>query len=1133
MFSNLHVHSAKGSLLDSIITVKDLVSFAKENGQRAVALTDHGKMSAFCDLQKECRKQGIKAIHGCEIYCVHNMNERNDSKAYTQERFHMVLLAKNKQGLLNLFKIVSIANTEGFYKKPLIDLDRIERDNLGNNIICLTACMQGELSRLLERNCKEDAISFSNRLDKIFDNVFYEIQSHNNDIQIELNKKIIDLAETTNHEVVVTCDAHMVRKDQEYAHSVFVRISQDRDVGESYNGCYLQTEEEVKSNLSIYCSKEHADIIISNTNKVVDLIDDEIDIGLDDGDKLPEVDVPEEYKNNHTAYLKSLCYQTFDEKFGFMSEDEQQIRKDRVEFEIEVLEYLGYIDYFIMLYMLSKEADSRGIPRGYSRGSGGNVLCLYLLNVTQIDSVKYNLDFSRFGSKGRKGKGMADFDFDISRSHRQDMLKISADLFGKDNIASIATFNSLSTKVAIKDIGKVYNEDPNSPYYMQIPYEIRDTVAKAIPVCKTLDDLGEEIEKETLLKDVLLTSKELQDYYKRFPLWFKCVCELEGLPKSMGSHAAGCIISPKPVVEFEPLCYNKDGNIMAQCDMETVLESLHQIKMDFLGLETLDVVDNTLKFIGKTWKDFDINHLDLNDQNIYKAIYCSGDTDGIFQMESFECKQMCKQSMANNINDIIAINAFNRPGTKDGFPEYCKNKLNPQGAKVVHPDLKKIFENSHYVLLYQEQALQLFRYAGFPEDEVDNARRAIGHKEKEKMVALKDKFEQGLKAKGWEQNQIDIIWELMVKQSSYCFNAGHSTAYGLLSYLTAYLKYYYPEAFMCSLLISNVGDNGKISRLISECKKKGIEVLPPHINRSNADFTLYRSENSGNKSSILFGLNAITGLGSKVAESIISSRSTGKYTGLEDVLSRVDLSKDQVVALIKSGAIPCRDKKAMLLRYAEMVAPSKEFPEYKPVKSLPTQKELKEKWGIDVDVVKDREERVRLFNERKKAYHDTVERQEFIGKIQEKIESYKKDFADKYMQDEDFWEFETLNIFLKDNPFEAVYEYVRPIEDIEDGDRGVVVGIISNITKKIDKRNHQYAHMQIYSAFGIVEVTSWSSDYAKYMNLYSKKNKVAIQYRKDDGHLICCGCKPFKEWYETDFAGLKNIIDSGAMPIYK
>lgn len=770
MYVNLHVHSAIGSLLDSILTIEQIVKYAVDNNQPAIAVSDHGTMHGFVDQVELCNKYGIKPIVACEIYEVDNYLEKQDTKEYKQPRYHLLLIVKTQQGLKNLFKIVSEAATTGFYMKPRISIDWIKEHNLGEGIICLTACQVGRVSRYLEQGKNQEAEDFVNLLKDTFDYVALEIQSHPTESQLRCNTLIFNLAQYMQMPYIITTDAHMLSADQLDTHSIFVEIGEGREAGETYIGCHLQNEEDIYKYLGNWNLDRVIQQGIDETVNIANMIDDNIDYGLNHGSITPVVTVPDEF-SSHEDYLRHLVFKTFNEKFGWMSKENQDIRRERLERELPVINALDYTDYFIMLYMIAKEADKRGLPRGYSRGSGGNCLSLFMLNVTQIDSVRWNLDFSRFANMGRIGS-LADFDWDISKRRRKEIIEITEELFGKENVAPIATFNTLSTKVAIRDIGKVLNDKQDSLYFGQIPYSLRDEVTKMIPTVKTLNDLGESEDKDVLLKDLVGKNVRLDEIYKKFPLWFKYVMELEGLPKSRGRHASATLITPHPVIEHIPLCLDNDKNVMAQLEMHAAMDKLGYCKMDYLGLENLDIIDDTLKNAGMTWKDVDINHLNVDDKRVFNEVYNSGNTIGIFQFESAECREMSIKAHVDNIEDVIAVNASNRPGTKNSFPDYCKNKLYPEQIKSVHPDLNELFKTTHSILLYQEDALHLFAYAGFPEEKQDVARRAIGKKKKDVMASLYTEFADGLTKKNWTKQQIEEVWALLSKQAEYSFNRG-------------------------------------------------------------------------------------------------------------------------------------------------------------------------------------------------------------------------------------------------------------------------------------------------------------------------------------------------------------------------
>lgn len=766
MLINLHVHSAQGSLLDSILTTEQIVNYAKQNGQIAIGLSDHGTMHASLNLVNDCYKAGIKPITACEIYECDNHLEQNQEDKYN----HLLLIAATTDGLHNLYKIVSEGYIHGFYRKPRVSIKWIKDNNLGEGIICLTACQAGRISRCLESGNYDEAEKFISLLKNTFYYTVLEIQSHPTEQQLKCNSLILDFANKIGMNYCITSDAHMERADQLDTHSVFVSISQDRDAGESYVGCHLQNDEDVFNYLGHWAPKDVIQKGIDETVRIANMVDENIDYEMNKGTVMPHAHIPEGY--DIESYFRHLVYSTFDEKFGDMSEEEQQKRRDRIEMEIPVLKELDFLNYLLIQHEFCNECDKRGIPRGYSRGSAANCLCVFMLGITQIDSVRWDLDFSRFANIGRKGS-VADIDLDISKSRRQEAIKVLCDIFGSDHVAPMATFNTLSTKVAIRDIGKVLDEKDDSPYHNKIPYSVRNDIAKMIPTVKTLNDLGEEEEKETLLKDLVGKNEKLDKYYKQFPLLFKYVMALEGLPKSRGRHASGTLLTPKPIIHYSPLCLDNDKNVMSMFDMHICQDTrggMGLCKEDLLGLETLDIVDIALKNANITWKDVDINHINLDDKQVYDEIYKAGNTVNVFQMESFDARNMLIEAQANNIEDVIIVNAANRPGTKDSFPDYCKNKLHPEDAKVIHPDLKKLFSQSQNVLMYQEQALLLLRYAGFPEEKVENGRRAIGKKIESEMKTLKPMFVDGLKKKDWGDEQIEAIWNLLLKQSTYCFN---------------------------------------------------------------------------------------------------------------------------------------------------------------------------------------------------------------------------------------------------------------------------------------------------------------------------------------------------------------------------
>lgn len=1109
---HLHTHTAQGSLLDSILKVEDMVQFAKNNNQNAIALTDHGNMQSYVNFWKECTKQGIKPIIGSEIYeveslekamLIKNSTEKNKEKL---QRFHLVLLAKNKIGFKNLLKISSDSHTKFFYTKPLIDLQYIKQNNLGKGLICLTACQAGRLSKMVtgEYNSSTSAKEYYSELESTFENVYVEIQSHNTESQHLANRKLLSFAKNENKPYTITCDCHMLEKDDIAAHDMFIYLAKDYEVGETYNGCYMQTNKNVYQELKNNISKEDIQIGINESFFISEMVE-KYDIGVGQEDQMPIVKVPSNFKNKDEWY-NHLIEKGFKEKgHDKLSKEERKERKERLRNEKEVLEYLGYIDYFLMLYILINRYRDEGIPLNYSRGSGGNCLSLYYLNVTQIDSYRWELDFSRFGNKGRKGSS-ADYDIDISKKRRQEGVEIMRQMFGRQNVAPICTFNSFSTKVAIRDIGKVLDEKG----IYNIPYSIRDEVAKAIPAIKTLNDLGEEEEKEVLLQEFLSQSSTLKKYYDMYPLWFKYVMKLEGLPKSRGKHAGGVLITPKPLVEYCPLCLDKDGEPMAQLEMHNAMDDLGLVKMDLLGLKTLDVVDDTLKFIGKTWDDFDIDHLDLKDKNVYKEIYAKGNTANVFQFESYECIDMCKSADTDNIEDIIAINAFNRPGTKAQFPSYVKNKKDPEHATILHEDLTEIFKMTHGVLLYQEQVLKILGLAGLNESDQDKGRRAMGKKDEEKMLMLKPQIVDGFKVIGWNDDKITELWDLLMEQSKYNFNRGHATAYSLLSYLTAYLKHYYPVEFMTACL-NNENNYGKVSKIITEVKAMNITLTPPKINKSQEYFTP-----NAQQKEILFGVYPIKNVGEKAGSEIIQGYPFERFVDFSNKIfvKGSKVNSKAMVSLIKSGFFG-NDKNKYFKKYFNyrfrqdnLNKINKEFKPYKTTSKY-NLKELKAQFGIEE---KDKEIRLKKYNltMAKKFEEDKKIMLEEL-KIERKDKV--KEFQQKYMKNKDMWEFETLSMFVSNNPLEKTRHYLKKeFKDYKVGNKAICVGAICKIDKK-GSGSKQNAFVEFYTTNGVVEAIFWSNIYTKFQKYIERGECLVLRGRKDaDNKITVSDLKLYNQW---------------------
>ena len=1050
----------------------------------------------------------------CEVYETDNLHYKEaDAK-----RYHLLLIAKNNVGLKNLMKIVSTGYIEGFYQKPRIDRNLLRQYSEG--IICTSSCLASRIMRLLvegfcpccsknnnehEKNCDYES-EFIPKWDKakeeiqsykdIFGDDFYiELQSHDTHDQMIGNQRILQLAKETNTKTIITFDSHMLAGDKITMdiHRKFIKIAQDREVDTTYQDCYQQDMETMYSILRKQLSEEDIDNSVLNTGEIADKCFVDIELGKS---KMPQMKLPRGFKSE-MDYFKHLLelgwYSRGINRYGLK---QQKIYRDRIEEEIPVLEALGFIDYFIMNYKLLQKIAEKKIPKGYSRGSGAGSLCFYLLHVTEIDSVKWDLDFSRFANLGRIGT-LADYDIDVSKSRRGEVIDIAEELFDHDKVAHVCTFMTLSSKVCIRDLGKVFNEEG----IYEIPYKIRDKIAKLIP-----EGLN--------INEALNESGELKRFEKKFPLLFDYTRALENKPKSLSCHASAIAVADRPIVEISPVMFNKDGRPMLHLEMNNAQDDLGLVKLDLLGLATTDIIDNTLRFAGLSWEDINIDKLDLADQKVYEEIYAKGYTTGIFQMESYVAQSLLKKLEPNHIEDIISVNALNRPALLSvGMDKtFIHNKHNPQDIRYIHQDLKPIFHMTRGIMLYQEQALSCFKLAGFPVDERDNARRSIGKKKKEVMDSLMEKFIEGLKKINWSKDQIERLWELIEAQSTYSFNRSHAVSYALLSYVTAYLKHYYPREFMTSLLINVIGKYEETSKFIAEARRMGLKIVNPSINQSEKEYMLGEKEDE-----IVFGFVSLKGVGEQSVEIILEERKKGKFTSFLDFYNRCKLNSTTIISLIKSGAFGYnkKHKEDLLLQYAELTADRKE---YKPVKTLPTKKVLYKYDLISDDKeFKDKETCLKKYNEFKK--------EKFDKEQDVKIANFLKTFKEKYMKEPEMYEFETLSMFLNGNPFDDYKHYFKDYEEYGDGHEKMLLGgTISSVERKKSKNGTAYAYIELLFPNGnIREGMAFSETFTTFQDLIQTGQNVVMLAKKSGDQFIVSKMKPFNKWkMEIKLKELKN-----------
>lgn len=879
-FAHLHVHT-EYSLLDGACRIERLLDKAKEMGQTSVAITDHGSMYGVIDFYKAAKKRGIKPVIGCEVYVAKRRRfDRVHELDY--ENRHLVLLCENMTGYQNLIALVSKAWTEGFYNKPRIDFELLEEYHEG--LIALSACLAGEIPRALTLNDYEGAKKAALTYRDIFGegNFYLELQDHGLEEQRYVNPGIVRLSEDTGIPLVVTNDSHYINKEDSNMHHVLICIQTNRTIEDEdtlefgSDEFYFKSEAEMRA---LFPSHPEA---ADNTVKIAERCNLEFEFGKT---KLPGFKTPDGSENRD--FFIRLCHEGFLKYYG---ENADQSIKDRLDYEINTIEQMGYINYFLIVYDFIRHAKSLDIPVGPGRGSGVGSIAAYCLGITGVDPLKYDLIFERFLNPERIS--MPDFDIDFSDERRQEIIDYVVDKYGADHVAQIVTFGTMAARGALRDVGRA----------MAIPYAKVDVVAKLVPM-----DLGMTLEK------ALRVSKDFSARYnsdEQVKALVDMAMKIEGMPRHTSTHAAGVVITDKPVVEYVPLAKN-DESVVTQFTMTTI-EELGLLKMDFLGLRTLSVIDNAAQMVRRKDTSFRAAEIPDDDGKVYKMI-ATGATEGVFQFESGGMRRLIMQAQPESLEDLIAIISLYRPGPMQFIPMYVENRRNRSKVKYHHEKLRKILDVTYGCIIYQEQVMQIFReLAGYSLGRADIVRRAMSKKkhdvlEKERQVFIHGLVREdgtyeidGCINRGVDKKTAEILFEEIQDFASYAFNKSHAAAYATLSYQTAYLKYYYPCEFMAALLSSVLGYAPKVAEYIEECSKLDISVLPPHVNLSENGFSVVGKE-------IRFGLLAIKNLGRGVIARMLEERRTGgEFTSFYSFCKRMqgkDLNRRAVESLIKCGAL--------------------------------------------------------------------------------------------------------------------------------------------------------------------------------------------------------------------------------------
>ena len=879
VFVHLHLHS-EYSLLDGACRLQQLVDTAAERGMPAVAVTDHGVMYGAIDFYKAAKAKGIKPIIGCEVYVAQRTRFDRVHELDSENR-HLVLLCENNTGYQNLIAMVSKSWTEGFYSKPRVDYELLEQHHEG--LIALSACLAGEVARDLTAGDYDGAKAAALHYDSIFGrgNFYLELQDHGLREQKMINPSIVRISRETGIPLVVTNDCHYINPKDSEMHRILLCIQtnhtiEDRDaMAFGSDQFYFKTEEEMRSLFPEI--PEAAD----NTVKIAERCNVEIEFGKT---KLPRFDTPNGQEN--TAYFRQKCYEGLHRRYG---EHPEQSICDRLEYELATIEKMGYVNYYLIVHDFVRHAKEVGIPVGPGRGSGAGSLAAYCIGITGIDPIRYNLLFERFLNPERVS--MPDFDIDFADERRPEMIDYVVQKYGADHVAQIVTFGTMAARGSLRDVGRA----------MAMPYAAVDEIAKMVPS-----------EPNITLDKALETSSDLKQRYDTDPQVHKLIDmarRVEGMPRNASTHAAGVVITDKPVAEYVPLAKNGDS-VVTQYTM-TALEELGLLKMDFLGLRNLSVIRNAQDMIDKSKPGFKIEDIPMDDKKVF-AMLGDGATDGVFQFESAGMRSVITQLKPESIEDLIAVISLYRPGPMESIPRYLENRRDPSKITYRHPLLKEILSVTNGCIVYQEQVMQIFRtLAGYSLGRADIVRRAMAKKKKEAMAKEKEIFIHGLTdesgkvavegcvRRGVDEQTAEAIYGEMASFASYAFNKSHAAAYAVVSYETAWLKCHYPREYMAALLTSVLDNTNKLSSYIAECMRIGIRVLPPHVNESDSRFSVSGKD-------IRFGLLAIRNLGKGFIDSLIADREkNGKFTTFFDFCRRMyeGLNRRSLESLVKCGAL--------------------------------------------------------------------------------------------------------------------------------------------------------------------------------------------------------------------------------------
>lgn len=1062
-FTHLHVHT-EFSLLDGSCKIKEIVARAKELGMDSLAITDHGVMYGVIDFYKAAKEVGIKPIIGCEVYVAPGSRFNKEAGQSEDKYHHLVLLAENNKGYANLMKIVSKGFIDGFYYKPRVDYEVLEQYHEG--IIALSACLAGEVQKYLARGFYEEGKKAALKYQDIFGkgNYYLELQDHGIPEQKMVNSSLLRMSKELDIELVATNDVHYINAEDSVAHDILLCIQTGKKVSDEdrmrYEGgqFYLKSEDEMRK-LFPYALQA-----LENTHKIAKRCNVEIEFGVT---KLPRYDVPEGYTS--WEYLNYLCTRGLNEKYP----DDDGTLRERLDYELGIINKMGYVDYFLIVWDFINYAKSNDIMVGPGRGSAAGSIVSYCLGITDIDPIKYDLLFERFLNPERVS--MPDIDVDFCYERRQEVIDYVVRKYGKDRVVQIVTFGTLAARNVIRDVGRV----------LDLPYAIVDEVAKMIP-----KDIGITIQKAL---DQSEDFRKLYNSNEEVKNLINMAKRLEGLPRHTSMHAAGVVISQKSVDEYVPLSRASDGSVTTQYIM-TTLEELGLLKMDFLGLRTLTVIQNAVKYAEKsTGRKIDINKIDYNDKNVLDYIG-TGKTDGIFQLESSGMKNFMKELKPQSLEDIIAGISLYRPGPMDFIPKYLDGKNNPDNITYDCPQLEKILKPTYGCIVYQEQVMQIVReLAGYTLGRSDLVRRAMSKKKQSVMEKEKKNFVYGNpeeNVKGCIANGIDEqiaikIYNDMMDFAKYAFNKSHAAAYAVVSYQTAFLKYYYPVEYMAALMTSVIENSTKVSEYIVTSRSMGIKLLPPDINEGESGFSVKNN-------SIVYGLSAIKSIGKSVIDTIVEERElNGKYTSLKNFIERLsgkEVNKRTVENFIKAGAFDSLDgnRRQLMTVYSRIIDSVNEEKK----KSITGQMSLfdlvsdedKADYEIRMPDLEEysKEEKLAFEKEVLGVYVSGHPLEQYEDKWRKNVKSFTKDF----LTDEEG------NTIAKDNTVT------------------IVGGMIDTITLKTTRNGKTMAFITLEDLYGVMEILIFPNVLERYRYMLKENEKIFVKGKvsigdDEQGKLIC------------------------------